>query len=147
MHQDKIEFMGTRGFLICKCCHWCASFLTSDCGYISLCPVCGSHEMEWLPISYSESYRLDHDPIRGVVLDFWATGQRWYFKSKMTQVYLWVREILRAPVKQFFRFLKGRNCKCGHGLGSHSETGKCTSHIGFVSACPCSLYEQYPKQT
>jgi hypothetical protein len=58
-----------------------------------------------------------------------------------------VLEILRAPVKQFFRFLKGRNCKCGHGLSSHSETRKCTSHIGFVRACPFSSYEQYPKQT
>jgi len=48
---------------------------------------------------------------------------------------------LRAQIKNFLRILRRMNCKCGHGLDSHLETGKCTNHIGFASACPCSSYE------
>lgn len=72
IHQNKDEFTDTRYFLMCKCCYWCASCMTSDNGYISICPVCGSHKMEWLPISHSESYRLTQDPIQGMALDFWT---------------------------------------------------------------------------
>ena len=57
---------------MCKCCYWCASCLTNDGGYISICPVHGTHKMEWLPISHSESYRLDYDPIWGMVMDSWT---------------------------------------------------------------------------
>jgi hypothetical protein len=31
--------------------------------------------MEWLPISYSESYRLDYDEIRGLALHFWTQNE------------------------------------------------------------------------
>ena len=48
------------------------SCLTNDDGYISTCPVCDTNKMEWLPISQSESYRLDYDDIRGMILEFWT---------------------------------------------------------------------------
>lgn len=48
---------------------------------------------------------------------------------------------VKTQTKQFFR---SRSCKCGHGLDSHSETGKCTSHIGFADVCPCSSYLNAP---
>jgi hypothetical protein len=31
--------------------------------------------LEWLPISYSESYRLDYDEIRGLALHFWIQNE------------------------------------------------------------------------
>jgi hypothetical protein len=49
--------------------------LTNDFGYISICPLCGTYKMEWLPISYSESYRLDYDEIRGLALHFWIQNE------------------------------------------------------------------------
>jgi hypothetical protein len=57
---------------MCNCCYWCASCLTSNIDYISIFPVCSSHKIEWLPISHSETYRIDHDPTRGMILDFWT---------------------------------------------------------------------------
>ena len=57
---------------MCKSCYWCASCLTNDDGCISTCPVCGTDKVEWLPISQSESYRLDNNDIRGMILEFWT---------------------------------------------------------------------------
>ena len=65
IQQNKNEFTDERYFLMCKSCYWCASCLTNDDGYISTCPVCDTNKMEWLPISQSESYRLEYDDIRG----------------------------------------------------------------------------------
>ena len=61
---------------MCKSCYWCASCLTNDDGFISTCPVCDTNKMEWLPISQSESYRLDYDDIRGMILEFWTENWR-----------------------------------------------------------------------
>jgi len=57
---------------MCKSCYACASCLTNDDGYITTCPVCDTTKMEWLPISESESYRLDYNDIRGMILEFWT---------------------------------------------------------------------------
>ncbi|MGB8450614.1 MAG: hypothetical protein WCE25_12920 [Nitrososphaeraceae archaeon] len=46
--------------------------MTNDDGYISICPVCGFNDMEWLPISDSECYRFDYDDVRGMILEFWT---------------------------------------------------------------------------
>ncbi|HEY7110731.1 MAG TPA: hypothetical protein VH415_15000 [Nitrososphaeraceae archaeon] len=46
--------------------------MTSDSGYISICPVCGSHKMEWLPISESETCTFNFHPTRGMISDFWT---------------------------------------------------------------------------
>ena len=34
--------------------------------------VCDTTKMEWLPISGHESYRMDYDDIRGMILEFWT---------------------------------------------------------------------------
>jgi hypothetical protein len=61
---------------MCKSCYWCASCLSNYEDVILTCPMCGTDKMDWLPISYSESYRLDYDEIRGMVFHFWSEIER-----------------------------------------------------------------------
>jgi len=61
---------------------------------------------------------------------FWTFGRR--IKSDISS---------ENTNKAIFR---SRSCKCGHGLDSHSETGRCTSYIGFADAFPCSSYLNAP---
>ena len=68
--ENKSIYLGKRFFLICKSCYWCASCLTDDQAYFSICPMCLTDKMEWLPISQSECYRLDFDQKLGMVLQF-----------------------------------------------------------------------------
>jgi len=35
------------------------------------CPLCGNNEIESMPVSDYESYRLVYDYIHGIVLEFW----------------------------------------------------------------------------
>ncbi len=35
------------------------------------------NKMEWLPISDSESYRLDYDEVRGMFLEFWTQWRKY----------------------------------------------------------------------
>jgi hypothetical protein len=39
---------------------------------IVLCPSCGNNEMQLMPISDYESYKLDHDYINEMVSELWT---------------------------------------------------------------------------
>ena len=59
-------------FLLCGSCFWCASQST-NCDVsevITKCPSCKSKQIESMPISQDEIYTFDHDPKRGVILEF-----------------------------------------------------------------------------
>ena len=55
---------------MCKFAIGVILFLTNDDGCISTCPVCDTNKTELSTISQSESYRLDNNDIRGMVLEF-----------------------------------------------------------------------------
>jgi hypothetical protein len=61
-----------KNFLMCRSCLWCASCLTGN-RTIGLCPSCGNNnEMQLLPVSDYESYKLDHDYIHEMVSGLWT---------------------------------------------------------------------------
>jgi hypothetical protein len=55
-------------FAICNSCYWCASlFLDSSIK----CPICESdRNVEVIPISKNESFKISHDPKAGIILAF-----------------------------------------------------------------------------
>jgi hypothetical protein len=55
-------------FVICNSCYWCASsFLDSSIK----CPICESdRNVEVIPISKNESFKISHDPKAGIILAF-----------------------------------------------------------------------------
>jgi hypothetical protein len=50
--------MDKKNFLMCRSCFWCVSCLTGNRTIVP-CPSCGNNEMQLMPISDYESYRLD----------------------------------------------------------------------------------------
>ena len=78
--NDNDVTMRTRGqvlFLICQCCHWCAStindrFMSSDDDNVdnNKCRFCKIGNLESLPIADNESYKFDYDSKSGVILEF-----------------------------------------------------------------------------
>jgi hypothetical protein len=62
-------------FLLCESCYWCAS-QSINCNIsdrIIGCPSCNSSKIESMPVSDGEIYRFDHDPKRGISLEFSRT--------------------------------------------------------------------------
>ena len=62
-------------FLICNTCFWCASIYSSiysSTNNISpiRCPLCYESDLESMPISKDESFRISYNPRTGVVLEF-----------------------------------------------------------------------------
>jgi hypothetical protein len=68
-NRDKIKLQGHIRFLLCNTCYWCASDIGSKSKFTK-CPSCNSVEVESLPISDKESYKFDHQPKRGITLEF-----------------------------------------------------------------------------
>jgi hypothetical protein len=70
LYENKAKFIDKRNFLICKSCLWCATCLTNLIIPYT-CPLCSNNEIESMPVSNNESYRLVYDYIHGMVLEFW----------------------------------------------------------------------------
>jgi hypothetical protein len=66
IHENENTFIDKKDFLMCGSCFWCVSCLTEN-RTIVLCPSCGNNEMQLMPISDYESYKLDHDYINEMV--------------------------------------------------------------------------------
>jgi len=62
IHKNENTFIDKKDFLMCGSCFWCVSCLTGG-RTIVICPSCGNNEMQFMPISNYESYKLDHDYI------------------------------------------------------------------------------------
>jgi hypothetical protein len=56
---------------MCESCFWCVSCMTEN-RTIVLSPSCGNNEMQLMPISDYESYKLDHDYINEMVSELWT---------------------------------------------------------------------------
>ncbi|MGA9840951.1 MAG: hypothetical protein WBP64_03270 [Nitrososphaeraceae archaeon] len=59
-------------FLICNSCYWCASVYSNMNNLANAkCPVCDdSSNLESIPISKKESFKINHNSKSGVVLEF-----------------------------------------------------------------------------
>ena len=57
-------------FLICNSCFWCASYLSSHSASIENCPTCNNNNIEFIPISQTEGYKLNIDG-NGLSVEFW----------------------------------------------------------------------------
>ena len=68
--SKKNEVTDKINFLICGSCFWCASFFNVYREVVSKCPSCNSSGVESMPISHDEVYTFNHDPKRGVSLEF-----------------------------------------------------------------------------
>jgi hypothetical protein len=62
-----------RNFLICRSCFWCASNINKMGNVLEACPSCKDVNVESVPISFEETYKLDYDTKRGVTLEFAGT--------------------------------------------------------------------------
>jgi hypothetical protein len=60
-------------FILCDVCYWCATYIDKTRIPIhNVCPQCGSDnsELTCLPIMSNESFTFDHNPKRGIELEF-----------------------------------------------------------------------------
>ena len=73
-NEIKNNFTSERYFVMCQTCYWCVSSLINN-EHIANCPLCGTENIELLPISQFENYRFDNDYKRGMVLEFWTEVQ------------------------------------------------------------------------
>jgi hypothetical protein len=60
-------------FVICNSCCWCATYFGIDVSLSSplVCHGCGLHNIELMPISTDESFRIKYSPKRGMELEFY----------------------------------------------------------------------------
>jgi len=59
-------------FALCSSCFWCASFISkagSERQIIKNCLTCNK-SIEYIPICNNESYMIEQNPSRGIVLQF-----------------------------------------------------------------------------
>lgn len=70
LYESKDKFIDKRNFLICKLCHWCATCF-ANFNIPNTCPLCGNIQIESMPVSPHESYRLVYDYNHGLNLEFW----------------------------------------------------------------------------
>jgi ssDNA-binding Zn-finger/Zn-ribbon topoisomerase 1 len=61
-------------FVICNSCYWCASYLCIDgldsSKQVIGCPLCNSHDIEQIPISSNESFRIEYNVARDMDMEF-----------------------------------------------------------------------------
>jgi hypothetical protein len=66
-------------FLICNSCYWCASYfgiedlesLSRSSSHVLDCHVCNSHNIELIPISSDESFKIEYSLTRGMEIEFY----------------------------------------------------------------------------
>jgi rRNA maturation endonuclease Nob1 len=68
--SKEIEVSDKINFLLCESCFWCASYFNNYRKVVTNCPICGSKNIESMPISHDEVNTSSHDPKRGVTLGF-----------------------------------------------------------------------------
>jgi hypothetical protein len=61
-------------FVICNSCFWCASYFSIDnlnsSSQVLRCHLCNSHNIELIPISSNESFRINYNLTRGMEIEF-----------------------------------------------------------------------------
>ncbi len=71
IHENESTLIDTKNFLLCGSCFWCASCLDGNTTMLH-CPSCGNDEMQSMPVSDYESYKLDHGYIDKMVSELWT---------------------------------------------------------------------------
>ena len=65
-------------FVICNSCSWCASYFGIDdlesSSQVLRCHLCNSHNTELIPISSDESFRIEYNVTRGMVMEFYRSN-------------------------------------------------------------------------
>jgi hypothetical protein len=69
-------------FVICNSCYWCASYfgiddlesLSTSSSHVLDCPICNSHNIELMPISTDESFRIEYNHARGMEIEFYRSN-------------------------------------------------------------------------
>ena len=65
-------------FVICNSCYWCASYFGIDdlesSSQVLRCHLCNSHNTELIPISSDESFRIEYNVTRGMVMEFYRSN-------------------------------------------------------------------------
>ena len=65
-------------FVICNSCYWCASYFNIDdlesSSQVLRCHLCKSHNTELIPISSNESFRVEYNVTRGMVMEFYRSN-------------------------------------------------------------------------
>jgi hypothetical protein len=57
-------------FILCDVCYWCATYIDKTRIH-NVCPQCSDNsELSSLPIMSNESFTFDHNPKRGIELEF-----------------------------------------------------------------------------
>jgi rRNA maturation endonuclease Nob1 len=64
--SKEIEVSDKINFLLCESCFWCASYFNYYRKVVTNCPICGSKNIESMPISHHEVHTSSHVPKRGV---------------------------------------------------------------------------------
>ena len=69
--EDNKKILIQKNFLICKLCLWSSSsYFLSNIDTFSRCLVCHQDEIESLPLSDGEVYKLDYGSKRRISLEF-----------------------------------------------------------------------------
>jgi hypothetical protein len=68
--SKEIEVSDKINFLLCESCFWCASYFNNYRKVVTNCPICGNKNIESMPISHDEVHTSNHDPKRGLTLEF-----------------------------------------------------------------------------
>jgi hypothetical protein len=65
-------------FVICNSCYWCASYFSIDdlesLAQVLRCHLCNSQNTELIPISSNESFRVEYNVTRGMVMEFYRSN-------------------------------------------------------------------------
>jgi hypothetical protein len=66
-------------FVICNSCYWCASYFGIDdlesLSQVLRCHLCNSCNTELIPISSSESFKINYNVTRGMEMEFYRRNE------------------------------------------------------------------------
>ena len=66
-------------FMICRLCHWCASYIYGHYKVPKQCPICDNDSnncMESMPISSEEALEFEHSQLRGTSIRFFQVSRK-----------------------------------------------------------------------
>jgi hypothetical protein len=77
-NNEFIQPINKIHFAVCNSCFWCASYFIIDSiessSQVLRCHLCNSHNTELIPISSNESFRIEYNVTRGMVIEFYRSN-------------------------------------------------------------------------
>jgi hypothetical protein len=68
--EKEYGFIGNNVFILCKTCHWYATYFDKSKLLTEKCPICMNTQMSSFPILSNEAFTFDYSKKRGVSLEF-----------------------------------------------------------------------------